>query len=115
MNQLAEEHCLPITATSQPVDVEEAKELLGKLSGWKISRQYEEPRLVKIFKFNDFREALEFTQKIGQASDEENHHPSLLTEWGKVKVDWWTHKIKGLHRNDFIMAAKSDEIYDPTG
>jgi 4a-hydroxytetrahydrobiopterin dehydratase len=59
---------------------------------------------------DDFQQALDFTNKVGQLANQENHHPALLTEWGKVKVDWWTHKIKGLHRNDFIMAAKTDEV-----
>lgn len=59
------------------------------------------------FKFKDFAEALAFTNKVGQIAEEEGHHPSILTEWGGVTVTWWTHKIKGLHRNDFIMAAKN--------
>ncbi|HVR28570.1 MAG TPA: 4a-hydroxytetrahydrobiopterin dehydratase, partial [Thermoanaerobaculia bacterium] len=54
---------------------------------------------------------LDFTNKVGEIAEEEGHHPALLTEWGKVTVGWWTHKIKGLHRNDFIMAAKTDEAY----
>ena len=62
----------------------------------------------RTFKFKDFAEALSFTNKIGRIAEEEAHHPLILTEWGKVTVTWWTHKIKGLHHNDFIMAAKTD-------
>ena len=61
--------------------------------------------------FSNFQNALAFTQLVGEAAEKEGHHPSLLTEWGKVTATWWTHAIKGLHRNDFIMAAKSDHIY----
>jgi 4a-hydroxytetrahydrobiopterin dehydratase len=68
-------------------------------------------RLEKVFKFKNFSEALEFTNRVGALAEQEDHHPALLTEWGKVTVNWWTHKIKGLHRNDFIMAAKTDRMY----
>ena len=67
-------------------------------------------RLERVFKFKDFAEALAFTNKVGQIAEEEGHHPSILTEWGRVTVTWWTHKIKGLHRNDFIMATKTDRL-----
>jgi 4a-hydroxytetrahydrobiopterin dehydratase len=62
-------------------------------------------------KFKNFSQALEFTNKIGAIAEEEDHHPLIITEYGRVTVDWWTHMIGGLHKNDFIMAAKTDEIY----
>jgi 4a-hydroxytetrahydrobiopterin dehydratase len=68
-------------------------------------------RLESSFKFRDFAEALAFTDKVGKIAEDEGHHPDILTEWGKVTVTWWTHAIKGLHRNDFIMAAKTGELY----
>jgi 4a-hydroxytetrahydrobiopterin dehydratase len=68
-------------------------------------------RLRRVFAFDDFAQALEFTKKVGELAEGEGHHPALLTEWGGTTVTWWTHKIKGLHRNDFIMAAKTDELY----
>jgi 4a-hydroxytetrahydrobiopterin dehydratase len=71
-------------------------------------------RLQRVFKHKNFAQALSFTNKVGELAEAEDHHPALLTEWGKVTVTWWTHKIKGLHRNDFIMAAKTDELYNPT-
>ena len=67
-----------------------------------------------LMKYKNFDEALTFTNKVGQLAEAEGHHPSILTEWGKVTVTWWTHKIKGLHRNDFIMAAKTDQLYQPS-
>jgi 4a-hydroxytetrahydrobiopterin dehydratase len=67
-------------------------------------------RLEKSFKFKDFAEALAFTNKVGKMAEKEGHHPDILTEWGKVTVSWWTHKINGLHKNDFVMAAKTDSL-----
>jgi 4a-hydroxytetrahydrobiopterin dehydratase len=64
-----------------------------------------------VYSFNNFVEAIAFTNRVGELAEEENHHPALLTEWGKVTVTWWTHKIRGLHRSDFIMAAKTDKYY----
>ncbi|MEP0825876.1 MAG: 4a-hydroxytetrahydrobiopterin dehydratase, partial [Nitrososphaera sp.] len=64
----------------------------------------------KSFAFKDFAEALAFTNRVGAIAEQEGHHPDILTEWGKVTVSWWTHKIKGLHKNDFIMAAKTDAL-----
>ncbi len=109
MNNLSQEHCSPINATSKSLDEKEAGQLLSQLDGWKIINKENELRLEKTFSFKDFQQALNFTDRVGRLANEEDHHPALLTEWGKVTVDWWTHKIKGLHRNDFIMAAKTDD------
>jgi 4a-hydroxytetrahydrobiopterin dehydratase len=69
--------------------------------------------LRRVFTFDDFGRSLAFTNRVGALAEREAHHPALLTEWGSTTVTWWTHKIKGLHRNDFIMAAKTDELYRP--
>ncbi|MBI2531809.1 MAG: 4a-hydroxytetrahydrobiopterin dehydratase [Deltaproteobacteria bacterium] len=68
-------------------------------------------KLDRLFKFKNFKDAIAFTDAVGAAAEEEGHHPRLTTEWGKVAVTWWTHKIRNLHKNDFIMAAKTDAIY----
>ena len=68
-------------------------------------------RLERVFKFKDFAQSLEFTNRIGAIAEEEDHHPLIVLEWGKVTLQWWTHTIGGLHKNDFIMAAKSDQLY----
>ena len=70
-------------------------------------------RLRRVFSFDDFAQALEFTNRVGALAEEEGHHPALLTEWGRTTVTWWTHKIRGLHRNDFVMAAKTAVLYQP--
>lgn len=67
-------------------------------------------QLERVFTFADFRQALAFTNRVGGLAETAGHHPALLTEWCKITVSWWTHKIKGLHRNDFILAARTDEV-----
>ncbi|MFQ5940912.1 MAG: 4a-hydroxytetrahydrobiopterin dehydratase [Nitrososphaerales archaeon] len=89
----------------------EIAELHPQVPEWQIVEKDGIKRLERPFKFENFGEALAFTNKVGELADTETHHPALLAEWGKVTVHWWTHKIKGLHRNDFIMAAKTDQLY----
>ena len=67
-------------------------------------------RLTRVFASHDFAQALAFTNAVGALAESEGHHPALLTEWGRTTVTWWTHRIRGLHRNDFIMAARTDEL-----
>ena len=90
---------------------EEIGGLLPQVPDWRVIEQDGMKRLERVFTHKDFVNAIKFTNKIGDIAEEHGHHPALLTEWGKVTVQWWTHKIKGLHRNDFIMAAKSDQVY----
>jgi len=82
-----------------------------QVPAWEIVERDGIKRLERVFTFDTFVQALAFTNKVGELAEEEGHHPALLTEWGKVTVTWWTHKIKGLHQNDFIMAAKTDQAY----
>jgi 4a-hydroxytetrahydrobiopterin dehydratase len=89
----------------------EIAELHPQIPDWRIVERDDVARLERVFTFPDFRQALDFTNRIGALAEAEGHHPALLTEWGKVTIAWWTHKIKGLHRNDFIMAAKTDQAY----
>ena len=86
----------------------------GKLQipGWQTLIHDGIPRLERIFRFRNFAEALEFTVKVGELAERENHHPAILTEWGKATITWWTHAIGGLHRNDFVMAAKTSALFD---
>ena len=70
-------------------------------------------RLQRVFKFKNYSQALEFTNKIAAIAEQEDHHPLIVLEWGRVTVQWWTHVVKGLHKNDFIMAAKTDELFNP--
>jgi 4a-hydroxytetrahydrobiopterin dehydratase len=90
----------------------EIDEIHPQAPDWQITQPDGIKPLERQFEFKNFTEALNFTGKVGQLAEAEDHHPSLLTEWGRVTVTWWTHKIKGLHRNDFIMAAKTDQLYE---
>ncbi len=103
--------CVPCRGGEPTVTDLEIKGFHPQVSEWEIIERNNIKRLERVFKFKNFRQALEFTNKIGDIAEQEEHHPVIVTEWGRVKVSWWTHKIKGLHQNDFIMAAKTDELY----
>jgi 4a-hydroxytetrahydrobiopterin dehydratase len=111
MNDLKELACVPCRGGEPPLSEAEIATLKPQLPDWEIIEVDGIQRLQRAFKFKNFTQALEFTNRVGELAETEDHHPAILTEWGKVTVTWWTHKIKGLHRNDFIMAAKTDEIY----
>jgi 4a-hydroxytetrahydrobiopterin dehydratase len=85
-------------------------ELRPEVPDWQVVERDGIKRLERVFTFPNFVKALEFTNAVAAAAEDEGHHPALLTEWGRVTVTWWTHKIRGLHRNDFIMAAKTDRL-----
>lgn len=87
------------------------KEYQSQLPDWEIEQDEGIDKLVKVYQFPDFKDALRFTNKVGEQAEAEDHHPAILTEWGRVKITWWTHAVKGLHMNDLIMAAKTDQIY----
>jgi 4a-hydroxytetrahydrobiopterin dehydratase len=107
---LSEMRCVACRRDAPPATAEEIKELLPQIPEWQIVEREAVKRLERVFRFDDFARALEFTNSVGRTAEAEGHHPALLTEWGKVTVTWWTHKIRGLHRNDFIMAAKTDRL-----
>lgn len=81
-----------------------------EIPDWQVVERDGIQRLERVFTFSGFAPAVAFTNRIAELSEAEGHHPAILTEWGKVTVTWWTHKIRGLHRNDFIMAAKTDAL-----
>ena len=109
MSRLTDLKCEPCRSEERGVTEQEMSELLREVPNWQIIERDGERRLQRVYKFHDFAEALRFTNRVAVLAEEAGHHPSLLTEWGRVTVTWWTHKIRGLHRNDFIMAAKTDD------
>ena len=111
-NNLANEKCIACRGDEPTLTPGEVYQLQPQVPEWQIREVDEMQRLERVFKFKNFAQALEFTNKIGQIAEEEDHHPLIITEWGKVTVQWWTHKIGGLHKNDFIMAAKTDELFN---
>lgn len=110
MAQLAQQTCEACTKKSLPVTPEEISELKPRIPDWRLIDVTGESRLERTYQFPNFAKALEFTNRVGEIAEEQGHHPALLTEYGQVTVTWWTHAIAGLHKNDFIMAAKTDEI-----
>ncbi|MEJ2732231.1 MAG: 4a-hydroxytetrahydrobiopterin dehydratase [Anaerolineae bacterium] len=112
MKSLAEMKCVPCQGGEPTVTEQEIAELKSKVPNWEIVEQDAVKRLKRVFTFKDFAQALAFTNRVGEIAEEEGHHPVLVTEWGRVTVTWWTHKIDGLHRNDFAMAAKTDRQYE---
>jgi len=109
------EKCVACRRDAPLVTDEEATALTPLIPDWERHEHDGVSRLVRTFLVPNFREALAFSQRVGELAEEEGHHPALLTEWGKVTVSWWTHKIRGLHRNDYIMAAKTDELARAAG
>ena len=111
MAELQQARCVPCEGGVAPADDAEITGYLAQIQGWQVVEVDGEKRLTKSFVFRNFVHALAFTNRVGELAEQEGHHPALLTEWGKVTATWWTHSIGGLHKNDFIMAAKTDEAY----
>jgi 4a-hydroxytetrahydrobiopterin dehydratase len=112
MRELKKEKCVACRKDAPLICSADLSELQPQVPQWQILSHDGIQRLQRIFRFRNFAEALAFTNSVGELAENENHHPAILTEWGMVTVTWWTHAIKGLHRNDFIMAAKTDELFD---
>lgn len=110
MTELAREQCEACRAGAPTVTAEEMEALRPRIPEWDVVERDGVPRLERVFAFPDFARALDFTNRVGAVAEAAGHHPALLTEWGRVTVSWWTHKIRGLHRNDFILAARTDEV-----
>lgn len=110
MNFLANKTCEACREGAPLATQEDIAKYMTQLPGWQITAIAVINHLEKTYKFKNFEQALHFTNRVGAIAEQEKHHPAILTEWGKVTVTWWTHKIAGLHVNDFIMAAKTDGI-----
>ena len=108
MSELAKKECIPCKGGVPPLEGNELTTLLEKLGGdWQA---IDEHHLEKEYKFKNFREALDFTNRVGELAEEQGHHPDIYLAWGKVKITIWTHKIDGLTESDFIFAAKADAL-----
>ena len=110
MNDLSKMKCVACRGGEPTLPEAEIARLSGQVPGWQVREVAGEKRLERAFKFKDFAQAIDFTDRVGGVAEAEGHHPLIVTEWGRVTVQWWTHKIGGLHQNDFIMAAKTDAL-----
>ncbi len=110
MGELLQMKCEACHKGAPTATAAEIAEFLLQVPGWQIVERDGIKRLERVYKFKNFAEALSFSQDVGRIAEEYGHHPAILTEWGSVTITWWTHKIRGLHRNDFIMAAKTGQL-----
>ncbi len=110
MTDLFQLSCVRIHGDEVKLTDQEITEFLFQIPEWQVKAVDGEQRLERVFRFKSFAQALQFTNKIGGIAEEEDHHPLIVLEYGRVTVDWWTHKIGGLHKNDFIMAARTDQL-----
>ena len=111
MGTMAQERCVACRADTPRMTADQIDALKREMPEWSVVERDGIPRLERVFTFANFVDALAFTNAVGALAEAEAHHPALTTEWGRVTVGWWTHAIAGLHRNDFVMAAKTDERY----
>jgi 4a-hydroxytetrahydrobiopterin dehydratase len=110
MSELKQQTCEACNANAPRVSDSELAELMQQIPDWSPLVCDGVMQLQRQFKFKNFKLALAFTNQVAEIAEAEFHHPTITTEWGKVTVTWWTHAINGLHKNDFIMAARTDAL-----
>jgi len=108
MSILANKNCVPCRGGTPPLKGDELHAFSHQLPNWNV---VDEHHITRTFTFPDFKEALEFVNRVGAIAEEQGHHPDILLTWGKVEITLWTHKIDGLSESDFIMAAKIDQLH----
>lgn len=111
MSELSKQKCIPCESKVPPLTDSEISAYSQDVPKWDVVEVDGIQRLKRVFEFKNFITALDFTNKVGELAEDQGHHPLISLTWGEVIVEWWTHNIKGLHKNDFIMAAKTDEIF----
>ncbi|MBD3257814.1 4a-hydroxytetrahydrobiopterin dehydratase [candidate division GN15 bacterium] len=112
MSKLSEMKCEACRSDAPKVTADEAREWLEQIQDWTMHEVDDVDRLTREFSFKDFAGSLAFTNKVGELAEQEGHHPQIVLEWGQATVSWWTHAINGLHQNDFVLAARTDDIYN---
>lgn len=110
MTQLSEETCEACRIGAPLLTSAELAELRVQIPAWRVVEEEGVKKLRREFDFKNFTEALAFANRVGDLAEAHNHHPAITVEWGKTTVVWWTHKIRGLHRNDAVLAAKTDVL-----
>jgi 4a-hydroxytetrahydrobiopterin dehydratase len=111
MSELYQQGCEACRADAVSVNRDEARVLMAQIPEWKMVEEEGILKLSRVYRFKNFAEALAFTNRVGVMAEQQGHHPDILTRWGSVSLTWWSHSIKGLHKNDFICAARSDKLY----
>ena len=108
MSELASKNCVPCRGGVPPLNGEQLHAFSHQLPNWHVINEH---HITRVFTFPDFKQALEFVNRVGALAEEQGHHPDILLTWGKAEITLWTHKIDGLTESDFIMAAKIDALY----
>jgi 4a-hydroxytetrahydrobiopterin dehydratase len=111
MTDLSEQGCEACRADAPLISEDELRRLMPAIADWQVVVVDGVMQLTREFGFPNFAQALAFSNRVGDIAEAEDHHPAILTEWGRVTITWWSHKIRGLHKNDLIMAARTDQIY----
>ena len=114
MTELLKSSCEACRADAPVLMDNEIKELLSQIPSWKVFKEDNVKKIICSFVFLNYEDSRNFLNKVADLAEKEDHHPEIVLEWGKVTVTWWSHKIKGLHKNDFICASKTDALFDNT-
>ena len=112
MTELSEQDCEVGRADAALISEAELQQLMPAIADWQIVVVDTVMQLTREFTFRNFAQAMAFSNRVGDIAEAEDHHPAILTEWGRVTVTWWSHNIRGLHKNDLIMAARTDKVYE---
>lgn len=111
MKNLAEMKCVPCRGGEPTLTASETEELLEQIDGWALVEKNGIPQLEKVYRFKSYLEGAAFVQSLADLAEDQDHHPAILLEWRQVTVTWWTHVVNGLHQNDFISAARTDQLF----
>ena len=110
-NELSQSSCEACRVDAPVLSEQEIKHLAPQIPSWIVNEEDGIKRLICSFAFSSYEDSVNFTNKVAELAEQEDHHPEIVLEWGNVTVSWWSHKIKGLHKNDFICASKTDDLF----
>ena len=110
-NELSQNSCEACRVDAPVLSDQEIKHLAPQIPSWMVHEEDGIKRLICSFAFSSYEDSVNFTNKVAELAEQEDHHPEIVLEWGNVTVSWWSHKIKGLHKNDFICASKTDDLF----
>ena len=110
-NELSQSSCEACRVDAPVLSEQEIKELASQIPSWMVHEEDGIKRLICSFAFSSYEDSVNFTNKVAELAEQEDHHPEIVLEWGNVTVSWWSHKINGLHKNDFICASKTDDLF----
>ena len=112
VKDLVNSSCEACRADAPVLEDNEIQELLSQIPSWRVFEEEGTKKIICSFVFLNYNDSRDFLNKVADLAVEEDHHPEIILEWGKVTVSWWSHKIKGLHRNDFICASKTNALFE---